>query len=124
MEIKRTALRESVTALKITAVFAVLVSVVLAIIGHFSIQTAGGIITGAFTGTANYFLLAVSVARICADSGMTAAEAKTAMKKSYALRMLMMFALSAAAIAFLKVNPLTHALFMLLPCISPRHWAA
>lgn len=83
-------------------------------------QTAGGIITGAFTGTANYFLLAVSVARICAESGITAAEAKNTMKKSYALRMLMMFALSVAAIAFLKVNPLIHALFMLLPCISPR----
>ena len=119
MENKKLVRRESLKALAITAITGAALGTALAATGHFSVRTAGGIITGIITGMANFCLLAITVAGICSGYA-TAARAKLVMKKSYALRMLMMTALSVIAIMLVRVNPLTHALMLPVPCIAVR----
>jgi len=90
-----------------------------ALLGYGSFDIAGGMLTGLLCGTINFCMLAAAIIRISADNSKPSVS-KRMIKRSYALRMAFMAAFSIAAIMFLGVNPLAHALMLPLPGIAVR----
>ena len=102
----------------ISAIFTSAALMMLALIGQLNVKTAGGVFTGALAGMGNFGLLAATVSKI--GCGMEMSEAKRRMRAGYALRMLLMALFSIAAIAFIGVDPLCHALLMPSASLAAR----
>ena len=120
MEVRRTVIREVRRVLYISAATAAVTLSVFAILGQLTFSIAGGIVSGLMCGTANFCLLAATVLRIGTAENAESSTAKRIMTRSYVLRMAFMAVFSIAAINFLKVNPLIHAMMLVLPGFAAR----
>ena len=120
MEIRRMVIGEARRVFLISAAVSAAALPVFALAGQLTLAAAGGVASGLVCGTANFFLLAATVLRIGTAENSDPAAAKRTMARSYALRMAFMGAFSIAAIVFLKVDPLAHAMMLVLPGFAAR----
>lgn len=101
----------------ISAAFGIVFIGILALLGRLNVANVGGMATGIGVSAINICLLARLVWKI-AEGGII--KPMRSMRIAYALRMLIMLALSLAAIRWLSVNPLIHVAFMPVTGVAAR----
>ncbi len=105
-----------------TLILVILMDLIYAIVGHFSLSVLWG---GLYSGTVavlNFFALGMTVQHalggIQSEDETKEKNARSKISLSYSVRMLLVFALAVVAIAVLNLDPLASLLPLLFPRIT------